>query len=321
VSQIKPKNGIVEIILAGGLGNQLFQMARALQLASPEKIYLNLSHLKTNPTAKRNPDILDFNLSLNFEVSNDSYLNRVRERLINLGFRLSSLQIPEHISLRVVKTINYILNILYKLKWVNKTYFVNAGVGFNEMTPEIEGHICLIGYFQSYRWSATPQIEKYLKKLELSQKFELYQKFQLRAEEYTPLVVHVRMGDYLDENKFGIPASAYYKNSISELWSTNEFKEIWLFSDSPELALSKIPKQLVGKCQVIENLDLSASQTLELMRLGSGYVISNSTFGWWGAYLSKRPDAKVIFPDPWFANLKDPRDLCPKDWLPRSRIG
>jgi hypothetical protein len=51
------------------------------------------------------------------------------------------------------------------------------------------------------------------------------------------------------------------------------------------------------------------------MRLGEGYVIANSTFSWWGAYLSRSSNPLIIAPRPWFSKVESPRDLIPDSWL------
>jgi hypothetical protein len=51
------------------------------------------------------------------------------------------------------------------------------------------------------------------------------------------------------------------------------------------------------------------------MKYGSAYVIANSSFGWWAAYLKKDKNARVFAPSPWFANLPEPCDLFPPEWI------
>ncbi|NGX26938.1 MAG: hypothetical protein K940chlam6_00865, partial [Chlamydiae bacterium] len=50
-----------------------------------------------------------------------------------------------------------------------------------------------------------------------------------------------------------------------------------------------------------------------------GFIISNSSFGWWAAWLSTFPDKKVIVPTPWFALPYKDKKICkdrfPKGWI------
>jgi hypothetical protein len=50
------------------------------------------------------------------------------------------------------------------------------------------------------------------------------------------------------------------------------------------------------------------------MRYFSGYVISNSTFAWWAAFLRHNQEVPVYAPDPWFKMINDPKMLIPENW-------
>jgi hypothetical protein len=65
---------------------------------------------------------------------------------------------------------------------------------------------------------------------------------------------------------------------------------------------------------VVPDKDISPSETLELMRYGRAYVIANSSFSWWGAYLRMNHRASVYAPKKWFKGMEDPADLIPPDW-------
>ena len=57
-------------------------------------------------------------------------------------------------------------------------------------------------------------------------------------------------------------------------------------------------------------------EQLWIMTLCHDFVLSNSTFGWWGAYLSRQPDKTVVAPSVWFGPNGPPRfEAYEKDWI------
>jgi hypothetical protein len=105
---------------------------------------------------------------------------------------------------------------------------------------------------------------------------------------------------------------------VRSLWKIGRFNKIWIFSDEPEAVKEILPDWILHNSRIIlEGLDSPAS-TIQAMRLGYGYVLSNSTFGWWGAKLSYNQHAPVIVPKPWFKIKDEPRLLIPKHWERQS---
>jgi hypothetical protein len=185
------------------------------------------------------------------------------------------------------------------------------GVGFFEL-PESRHKKLMYGYFQSYRWPDSVKAE--LLTLKPKTKPPALSSLESLSELEKPLVVHIRLGDYRNEPNFGLLRQEYFRKATEELWSTQNYGKIWLFSDEPSEALKYFPLGLLDHIRVVSEFQNSASLTLESMRLGHGYVISNSTFSWWGAYLTHNPGATVIAPAPWFNSLDDPIDLVPPAW-------
>src|SRR5262249_54978997 len=88
----------------------------------------------------------------------------------------------------------------------------------------------------------------------------------------------------------------------------------FVFSDDPEWARANLvleyPTTIVTHNQ--------ANQDFEDMRLMSHcqhHIIANSSFSWWGAWLSNNPDKIVYTPAKWFNHAdNDTRDLIPAGW-------
>jgi hypothetical protein len=58
-------------------------------------------------------------------------------------------------------------------------------------------------------------------------------------------------------------------------------------------------------------------QQLAAMTLFKKYIISNSSFYWWGSYLSIHAKPTVIAPDKWISPLHD-RDMWKRDYIYRD---
>jgi hypothetical protein len=131
-----------------------------------------------------------------------------------------------------------------------------------------------------------------------------------------PLLVHVRLGDYLNESSFGVLGIDYYLKAISEIEKKQGVKPIWLFSNDPQKAIEIFPHEIQKRIRVVSEPGLTAMENLQIMRLCNGYIIANSTYSWWSAQLAKAGHPEVYFPDPWFLSIENPNALAPKTWNP-----
>lgn len=167
------------------------------------------------------------------------------------------------------------------------------------------------GFFQSYKY-----FEKV--KNDLIHDFTFKDKIQSKSKLIynnldNPISIHVRRGDYLVNPNHNVLDLDYYKESIDRLGSKNNYV---LFSDDNQWC----------KQQSIFNSDnikfaedlTNGSEELDLclMSLCNKHIIANSTFSWWGAYLSKQE--AIIAPDKWFKGSNfsnnNTSDLYPKNW-------
>ena len=149
--------------------------------------------------------------------------------------------------------------------------------------------------------------------MELANNFEDLHTYGKLSKDEEPLCVHVRLGDYFNEPKIGILPAKYYHDALHYQFSKFNYKKIWLFSNDSERAMGVIPPEFKSMVRIVES-DLSSAQTLEVMRLCSGYVIANSSFSWWGAFLSKKHSPIVVCPQKWFKISDDPNFITPPNW-------
>lgn len=153
--------------------------------------------------------------------------------------------------------------------------------------------INLHGYLQS---------EKYFKHCEK----EIRKKFTFK-EQLQPIndfiAVHVRRGDY-DPKYHTLLGIDYYRQALSSLPAL----PIYLFTDDPSEAIKAVPRY--------DQLFYSnAFYDLNLMTRAKYHVIANSSFSWWGAWLSN--SEKIIAPKQWFGPLQplSTKDLIPENWI------
>lgn len=306
----------IQFGLMGGLGNQLFQMSAALNIAKGcnQKVILNpnFGHIRNNENGK--PEILSYTLPPEIIVTKRGIQSRWISKLFGHARKIGvspigiEKSIPYRIFINFLSRCQAVLLVGFK----SQINFIDE-VGYHEI-GKVAKNTIYIGYFQSYKYLITDDIKADLMNL-ITCEFEETQKFYKKLRENTnPLVVHIRLGDYLNESNFGIVSSEYYKAAIQREFKTELYDSIWLFSDELNHALDMIPIEFKPKVRLVGEAQNSSAATLEIMRLGKGFVIGNSTYSWWGATLSRTPNARVTAPTPWFKGMPEPRELIPPHW-------
>lgn len=304
-------------VLTGGLGNQLFQFASALSHSLSAKTSIELESVLGKPRGqKNNPDLFRFDLPDAVKHISESLLvNRALGFSLRISLRAGTSN-PRRLRAFLSK---FILSCLVSIRLLNMFRVKSPGdLGFDADLKIRKSGDLVIGYFQSYKYANENSLtRRYLLNLKLAGEdpIELANLRKLSQIE-KPLVVHIRRGDYRQEDAFGLLSSDYYFSMIPEILTKGEFNKIWLFSDDLPVALECIPIEFRGIVRQIAEINRSPAATLEAMRLGHGYVIANSSFSWWGAFLSYQPDVQVHAPWPWFKGMESPKELLPPEWIP-----
>lgn len=301
------------LFLTGGLGNQLFQYSALISDRFGKNLVIDI--VNGNPRLNESgiPDLLEFQLKSGVAIHKKKMMRLTQK---SIGYNLRSHLAPRGIErYKLWQFFTRLASSLLVSLHIQKFVFLQVprNLGNDTRFSLGRGSGYLAGYFQSTRWAnsfekmSANSLHLKAKSVKLSNYIDL-----LKTEK--PLIVHIRLGDYLSESGFGIPGAHYYENAITTQLASSSYEKIWLFSDSPEMAVAYLPDTLQVPVRVVDSTKLSSAETLELMRYGAGYVIGNSTFSWWGAFLSHSKEPKVIFPQPWFKHLVSPNELIPPRW-------
>jgi len=133
---------------------------------------------------------------------------------------------------------------------------------------------------------------------------ELKDLFKVKSDPIDLVAVHVRRGDYVN-NPFYVDLmkTDYYNWAMSQFPNDN----FLIFSDDIEWC--KKNSKFTG-CKFSE--EKTEIEDMGLMANCKGIIMANSSFSWWGAFLSD--SKKVIAPKEWFTD-KIERITYLNEWI------
>jgi hypothetical protein len=252
-------------LLRGGIGNQLFIYCAGIYLGGQHSFTpifqsLGIDHRES---------ISDMGLPGKFMEKNRSKLYRLDKRL---NQRLSNRE------LQVISSVNQFRD---KLGEIKRRSYVS---GYFQ-TAEFASHLKSTGYFDDLidRKPHIALLEKYL---------------EISSSNAT--IMHLRFGDYLGAAvNLGNLAQNYY-NSIFASDKDVSANPIYVMSDDFRLArefvkeFSDLDIRMLDEFRGVRSTDL-----LKLFSSADRVICANSTYSWWGAFLSSRAQ-KIWAPSPWF---------------------
>ena len=167
----------------------------------------------------------------------------------------------------------------------------------------------LWGFFQS---------EKYFKHVEdeVREDFRFLDEIETECKSLikqfdNPLALHIRRGDFIINSNNHLPLEMDYYDQALRLFKPD--RQVVIFSDDTDWCKEQ---ELFDddRFAVAEGGDQFYDMCL--MSMCDDFIIANSTFSWWGAWLGNR--GRVIAPKKWFGeNLKhnNLKDLYCDGWI------
>ena len=311
------KGKVLDLYLAGGLGNQLFQLSFLYNFQEIAEIRLH------QPSAEileliENGLLGEIRISNpNLQITSVDHISWHEKLARNQSLRLSSHKFSTK-------------SIFYKglrRVWINfLCFFLNRksilivpnGLGndvkiaFAESSPRIS----IVGYFQSHTFAT--QIRKDL----MTSLSNIFSRSEGEIQALTKImnaqsiILHLRLGDYLSKknSSFGVVTERYVNCALEKLSTAASTSSVIMFSNDTNTAIALLENlELQGLTPIPD--DLPTIDSLYLLSLGTKYIISNSTFSWWGAFLSDSKEKVVIAPLPWFKDYDENMDLIPSNWV------
>jgi len=285
--------------LCGGLGNQMFQYAAGRSLAYSLNTELKLDISLFREGALREYHLSAFNITENIASHMD--LKKVNRPL---GWKVKH---PVEASRSMIQR-------MATVKYVKESHF-----NFDPEILILSDNVYLDGNWQS---------EKYFKDIEriiredftLSEEPDYLNKHMAgKIRNCEAVSLHVRRGDYVSDPittaYHGICSEEYYCGAISKLEGYVQNPHFFVFSDDPAWAKENIDTRYPTTI-----IDFNGSERdyndMRLMSLCKHHIIANSSFSWWGAWLSNNSHKIVISPKKWF-NKPDinSQDLIPEFWI------
>jgi hypothetical protein len=112
------------------------------------------------------------------------------------------------------------------------------------------------------------------------------------------VAIHVRWFDTSGDSMQHNVSNNYYRRAVAKMEESLSSPRYFVFSDDPDAARSKLTFPKGRATFVLHNRgDENAYADLWLMTQCKHFIIANSTFSWWGAWLSNYSDKITIYPN------------------------
>jgi hypothetical protein len=275
------KNQIQQVILHGGLGNQLFQWSYGHQLAFK-------GHDVRFSFYKR-PYILNHtSTSLGEFLPNCPHCS------------FTEIELPKSRIGRVL------LDPLHRRNVFRKAWGEVIDTSSNPFAHSLPRHggkkRIHFGYFQAFE---SPMVAEEILLKELWKTLEGRVRTPLEIQLEGAEVIHVRQGDTLTKSnmkKVGVLSSEYY-SQIPRL----SLKRTIILTDDVKGASKVLPQVHID--DIFGPSDLDVYQTLGVMARAHSLYTANSTLSWWGGFLAQSRGAQVYIPHPFFREYSPDPEL------------
>jgi len=283
------------IVLFNGLGNQMSQYGFYLEKKRYNKYVIFISI---------NNDHNGFELGKIFGLNSPM---GIQKRILTFIYTV--------LVTRNYNTILYPIRLLLKhvfnVKIIKENY--NYDYDSNKMLPH-KGLVYYVGgwHNEKYFESSKKELQKLFVFPQISD--IVNKNIKSLIKETNSVAIHVRRGDYLDENNLNIFGKVctkhYYEKAIRLISQHIDEPHFFVFSN--DINWFRENFALENVIYVDWNTCKNSWIDMYLMSLCKVMIIANSTFSWWGAWLNK--NSQLIISPKFFVYNDPSSDIYPAKW-------
>ncbi|MBR3606495.1 MAG: glycosyltransferase [Lachnospiraceae bacterium] len=278
---------LVVIQLSGGLGNQMFQYALYLRLKAMGK---------------------------KVKIDDKTDYRGVNKRPIRLGIFGIRYEVPTELEMLCLtdSLLDLASRIRRKLMGRRTAEYIEKNQLFDAKVLEID-RAYLVGCWQSEKYFEDIREEvRTAFVFNIPELAETMKDYERKIKESNSVCVHIRRGDYLEVSELygGICTPEYYKKSMIQMEEWYPDCHFFVFTNDVSWVKHNYKQD---NLTIVEGNDEDSGYIdMYLMTQCKHFILANSSFSWWGCYLSLSQEKKVIAPKQWF-NGRDCRDIYTKE--------
>lgn len=288
---------MIVLRLMGGLGNQMSQVAYSLRISKmyDEPVYLDASSYE------------DYKIRP-FSVYKMKLCDKYKS-LDTMGPSIKRM----HLFQRMYESLHYHFGhnksfgrLLYRISVFFGHYYSFDSICYDitkvrSRDKDIYGYFLSEGYFRENR-------EELIELFDTQEQYldnQCLEYFSMINTCICPVAISVRLqDDYVKSEVNNVCTPDYYSRAVKLIKEKFHDAEFFVFADDIDRAKDM---KLDISATYLENI--SDVEGMYLLKQCKHYIISNSSFAWWGAYLGNYPGKIVVAPKCW---MNDGRDYSSK---------
>lgn len=179
-------------------------------------------------------------------------------------------------------------------------------------------HCDITGWLQSEKYFE--HCKEYVREqFEFKDSFKAQVRRRFKVFDKQTIAISIRRGDYVNNPNYALLPISYYINALTYFFHGRGLKADWrdynilIFSD--DIPYCKVHFSCLPNVYFADGNDI---EQLCLMSMCDNFIIANSTFSYWGAWLGEKKDSIIVKPNYHFGyefGLKNnAKDFYPERW-------